>query len=641
MIYWLEVNFYLALFFILFCSGKKLLKRDQQIDYARNLISALPLILLLPLIVNFISIETPLPPVMTKVVEVLSQSELPQNFQIVKSQIRDNPDVFNASQEITLDFLLLFLFLGGVGLWLLRFCFSMLILYRLIHNSVVFKKIGKTTIMTGGDVGTPCSFWLFHNYIFLPINLLEKRSEMEMAIAHELQHHRQGDTKKLYLLELIKGIFYLNPFVHLWVKEIHLLQEVDCDTRVILRKHFTPTQYVRTLYKLTKMNSGVIPYGTLAMASFSDLTRRIEMITRKNGNRGLIKRMTLLALSLSFVWQTACATRLNLGLTELSLSEAQDLATSIQSDFPVEVNETVLKWLNHYLGTTMGRAYVLKTRANMVQYENFIKEKLNARGLPKELLAVPFMESGYENDALSTMGARGLWQFIPGTAKKYELIVTHELDERLHVGKATDAAISYYQHLLKIKEFDGDWRLALLAYNTGEGNLKKAIKERGTKNPWAFNDLGDKEYLAKIMAGIILVNNPRKVFSFHPLHNSKRTSKFGFRWSQVRGENHFHKGVDLGIKQGTEIITPLAGVVSEVTDNFQGISAYGNAITINHGNNIETRYFHLKDFKVVKGAEVRPGDIVGTVGSTGISTGPHLHYEVLINGKHVDPEIFF
>ena len=364
------------------------------------------------------------------------------------------------------------------------------------------------------------------------------------------------------------------------------------------------------------------------------------MITRKSGNRGLLKRMTLLALSLTVVWQTACATKTNFGVTKLTLGEAEELVSTIESDFPIEVNETVLKWLNYYLGDPKGRAYVLKTRANMVQYETFIRERLNAKEFPIELLAVPFMESGYVNDSLSIMGARGLWQFMPATAKRFGLKVSVKKDERLDVSKSTEAAIKYYQHLLSIKAFEKDWRLALLAYNTGEGKLSRAIKKVGSNNPWLFNDLGDKDYLAKIMAGIILVKNPRKVFSFNPLFNSRRTLKFGFRKSKS-GKKVYHTGIDLGGGLGKNIRSPLDGVVAEATDNYRGAPRFGKVIVLNHGDSIETRYYHLHDFNVSRGDRIAAGQTIGTVGSTGVSTGPHLHYEVLINGKHVDPEIFF
>ena len=66
-------------------------------------------------------------------------------------------------------------------------------------------------------------------------------------------------------------------------------------------------------------------------------------------------------------------------------------------------------------------------------------------------------------------------------------------------------------------------------------------------------------------------------------------------------------------------------------------SVYGNVIIINHGNNIQTFYAHLDKTLVKKGQDVKAGDVIGKMGSTGLSTGPHLHFEIRINGEHVDP----
>lgn len=242
----------------------------------------------------------------------------------------------------------------------------------------------------------------------------------------------------------------------------------------------------------------------LAIASFNNLTRRIGMISQKKSS-GLLKRMTMLTLSLAFFWQAACATKINNSITMLTIDEAKKMITSMESDLPIEVNEAVLKWLNYYLGNHKGRSYVKKTKSNMIRYEKSIKKELQEKKVPLDLLAIPFMESGFINDSTSINGAKGLWQFMPQTARKYGLKVDHKCDERLDVKKSTLAAIEYYKNLLKIKEFNNDWRLALLAYNAGERTIIKAIEKKGTNNPWAFNNLGDKEYLAKIMAGIILL----------------------------------------------------------------------------------------------------------------------------------------
>ena len=111
------------------------------------------------------------------------------------------------------------------------------------------------------------------------------------------------------------------------------------------------------------------------------------------------------------------------------------------------------------------------------------------------------------------------------------------------------------------------------------------------------------------------------------------TASFGERIDPFNGEGAFHSGVDIGSSYGHPIIAPADGVVT-FTEQLGG---YGKAIMIDHGNGISTRYGHLSGFAVTAGQAVHRGDVIGYVGSSGRSTGPHLHYEVRINDTPVNP----
>ncbi|HXF94645.1 MAG TPA: peptidoglycan DD-metalloendopeptidase family protein [Gemmatimonadales bacterium] len=94
-----------------------------------------------------------------------------------------------------------------------------------------------------------------------------------------------------------------------------------------------------------------------------------------------------------------------------------------------------------------------------------------------------------------------------------------------------------------------------------------------------------------------------------------------------------HEGIDVTAPMGAEIEAPAAGVVTEV----RWVEGYGNMLTIDHGYGIVTRYAHCSKILVGRGTRVKRGQVVALVGSTGLSTGPHLHYEVWVNGKPVNP----
>ncbi|GGB86143.1 hypothetical protein GCM10011494_00530 [Novosphingobium endophyticum] len=118
-----------------------------------------------------------------------------------------------------------------------------------------------------------------------------------------------------------------------------------------------------------------------------------------------------------------------------------------------------------------------------------------------------------------------------------------------------------------------------------------------------------------------------------PLRSSRLTSRFGMRHHPLLGEYRLHAGIDLGAAMGEPVHATSGGTVSAA--GWQG--GYGIAVRIDHGKGIETRYAHLSRLNVRPGQAIKPGDVIGFVGSTGRSTGPHLHYEVRRNGQPIDP----
>ena len=115
--------------------------------------------------------------------------------------------------------------------------------------------------------------------------------------------------------------------------------------------------------------------------------------------------------------------------------------------------------------------------------------------------------------------------------------------------------------------------------------------------------------------------------------SNKVTSKFGNRYHPIYKEYRMHYGIDIGAPQGVKIVAADSGTV--ITAKYS--SSYGNYIVISHGNGMTTLYAHLSAMLVKVGATVTKGQSIGKCGSTGASTGPHLHYEVTVNGTRVDP----
>lgn len=115
-------------------------------------------------------------------------------------------------------------------------------------------------------------------------------------------------------------------------------------------------------------------------------------------------------------------------------------------------------------------------------------------------------------------------------------------------------------------------------------------------------------------------------------------SGFGLRIHPVYKVKKMHNGIDFAASIGTPIYATADGSVTTVDVKFSG---YGKMVMIDHGFGYRTRYAHMHDFAVKKGQQVKRGDLIGYVGNTGLSTAPHLHYEVFIKGQTVDPVHYF
>lgn len=118
-----------------------------------------------------------------------------------------------------------------------------------------------------------------------------------------------------------------------------------------------------------------------------------------------------------------------------------------------------------------------------------------------------------------------------------------------------------------------------------------------------------------------------------PTSSRRVTSGYGSRWDPLGAGWRSHAGVDLAAAYGSPVIASGNGRVSAA--RWQG--GYGLLVALDHGAGLETRYGHLSQLSVQEGQEVKKGDVIGYVGSTGRSTGPHLHYEVREGGRAVDP----
>ena len=121
-----------------------------------------------------------------------------------------------------------------------------------------------------------------------------------------------------------------------------------------------------------------------------------------------------------------------------------------------------------------------------------------------------------------------------------------------------------------------------------------------------------------------------------PINGARLSSGFGFRKHPILGYNKLHQGTDFAARRGTPVMASGSGTVERAS----WFGAYGKYVRIRHNSTYKTAYAHLSKFgrNIKAGKKVRQGQIIGYVGSTGRSTGPHLHYEVLVNNKRINSQ---
>ncbi len=184
-------------------------------------------------------------------------------------------------------------------------------------------------------------------------------------------------------------------------------------------------------------------------------------------------------------------------------------------DIPMVFNDRVLSWVDFY--SNRHRAKFLPGLARSGRFLPMIQRIFAEEGLPRDLAYMAHVESAYKTNAYSRAKAKGIFQFIQGTGRRYGLRIDYWVDERSDPEKATRAAAAYLRDLYAM--FD-DWYLALAAYNTGEGKIQRLINRTGQKDFWHFAKKGmlhreTANYVPAILAATLISKDPER-FGFFP-----------------------------------------------------------------------------------------------------------------------------
>lgn len=191
------------------------------------------------------------------------------------------------------------------------------------------------------------------------------------------------------------------------------------------------------------------------------------------------------------------------------------------SSVPIPYNETLETYVSKYANY----GWLPKTYGLYEFYKPLFISKLREYGLPEDLAYLPIIESNLNARAGSHVGAKGLWQFMPGTGKQYDLFSDSSINLFYDPYLATDSACKYLKNLYRLL---GDWNLVLSAYNWGEGRVLKLIKKHGTRNYWSLRPHMPKETQAYAPS----FHAVKYLYNYYDLYYKNRVS-FMYNWNDV------------------------------------------------------------------------------------------------------------
>ncbi len=416
---------------------------------------------------------------------------------------------------------IIFVCLAGVVASLVRISAGLRSVRRVVQQAASVRRAGALRILATDDASVPFSYWIPGRcFIVVPSELIARPGDLAMALAHEGQHHRQGDTRLIYAIEFLRGVFFLNPVAHVLWRQLADLQEFACDEALIVRRRLSVRAYCECLLWVAQ-SSAQAPNlsGCLHMAGARGapmLSRRIAAVLGKPAQY-LQRRAVVVLNALAMLAVLASGVVLSDSVQDrrVSRAQAEEMVALAQagSTFPIVLNEQVLAELNRFLGTPDGREFLRGALERMAAHEALISVSLERHGLPRELLAVPLVESGFRNlpQSANPRHGAGIWMFIAPTARQFALTVEPGNDERLKIAAETEAAMRMFSNLYA--EF-GDWGFALLAYNGGSQLVRRAIQEGKADDAFRAAGLGyenDRGYVARVMAAVIVLRNAHRL----------------------------------------------------------------------------------------------------------------------------------
>ncbi len=418
--------------------------------------------------------------------------------------------------------------------------------------------------------------WL-RGQLYLPT----KSNVDPIVVNHELAHVSRWDAGLNLMQLLVQAVFWFNPVVWWLNSRIRIEREKCCDEIAIARSRITAKQYCLAVVNTIEKSIRPAPETCIlsSVGSTKQLEERIKsMLHAKHIFSNKLSPVSVCLVSLIALTSLTASLR-------LKASEQKPASPSIPSIWPTQARVAQPYGL--------GVHPVLKT-----EYFHRGIDIINRAGLP----------------VLATADGKIILADHKG-------IQGHTVD--IDHGNNITTRYCHLENLMvrvgqTVQRGDQIGTVGNTGVDTSPSHLHYEIITQGRpQNPM--------DYLS-------LHNRPANIPTIWPTH-ARITSPFGRRVNPYTQAHERHRGIDIANQTGEPVVATAAGSVTLAADE----GTMGLVVEIDHGNGFTTRYCHLGNLEVKTGQTVQPGQIIGRIGMSGKSTGPHVHYEVLLHGQYQDP----
>jgi beta-lactamase regulating signal transducer with metallopeptidase domain len=503
--------------------------------------------------------------------------------------------------------------------------------------------------------------------IVAPETLFEDPDATRFALAHELTHLRRGDERDRIIGSILVSIFWFNLPLRWIEKALNEAREIACDAESLQALGDTERKpYAAALINM--MRSTASPVSAFGSEDRRHREMRIKAILAGTSNRRPSKTLLAITVAAAFI-PVACA---QTAFTERAIFEDVSMHTvhegNIHLDGEVhqdhELHEIIVDGELHEIIELESQHLQSGTdgvELNIVREVEWVED----RDVDPDMNVIAFrVQSELEDIEGRVLVERvdgGNFVFV-GDVDELEVrnnqVLLRSVDVTTDIDTvgATTVEVEVSGDLAWVSEAEGGAVYEFVVSREGTDEDMTTVYEFVSGEPHPLDPDIERvrpvepvEQIEQIEphepAAPVDGNGEKSerqshtiapLFS-HPAANGRISSRYGPRPAQPAGSPNFHYGTDIAARSGTPIQAVGEGVVSHAEMGLNGNDGWGNTIVLDHGDGWQTVYAHMEGFDVELGDIVAAGDQIGRIGTTGRSTGPHVHVELRYNGQRIDP----